>query len=143
MSNLNLSDKTKPAFGNGPTKRWQNSNLKQSLIPDAWQIPLTTQGLTPRLHERKSRPGKPIKFKGGGSSFTPMPQNSPHRDMFGQTRPTSRSQQLCCFNCGEISHNANKCFHKRPLICHMCFGEGYKQKFCLMRNDGRNLDPYY
>ncbi len=122
MSNLNLSDKTKPAFDNGPTKRWQTQSLKQPLIPDAWQIPLTTQGPTPRQHGYKSRPAKPIKFKGGRSSFTPMPQNPPHRDMFGQTRPNSRNQQLCCFNCGEISHNANKCFDVRPLKCHMCFG---------------------
>lgn len=290
MSNLNLSDKTKPAFGNGPTNRWQISNQQQSLIPDAWQIPLTPPtpppplpsrpiqpGPTPILHGSKSRPAKPIKFKGGRSSFsnfhrahvkiwgmtflssehayqyrkavtmnqweeaetilhartphqakeisqdiitdqrwqnirigvmydilrekvrqchaflrdlkasnervliedtedeywgcgssgqgqntlgrllmtlreeisnqqftfTPMPQNSPHRDVFGQTRPTSRSQQLCCFNCGEISHNANKCFHESPLQCHMCFGEGHKQKFCPMRNDGQNQAPYY
>ncbi len=63
--------------------------------------------------------------------------------MLGQTRPTSRSQQYCCFNCSEISHNAKKRFHERPLQCYMCFGEGHKQKFCPMINYGQNQDPYY
>ena len=64
------------------------------------------------------------------NSFTPQPTNLLPRNQQGLTIPRYRSQQLRCFNCGEISHTADSCRLPHPLRCYGCQGTGHKRKFC-------------
>ena len=66
-------------------------------------------------------------------NFTPRPANTPPRNHHGNTQPSSRDQQLRCFNCGERSHTKMTCRLSSPLRCYSCNGMGHKKKFCQVR----------
>ena len=64
------------------------------------------------------------------NNFTPRPTVQPPRNFHGNSTPRLRSQQLRCFNCGEISHTMENCRLPQPLRCYSCNGTGHKMKFC-------------